>query len=252
MKLWIFSDLHLEKNHIDEPLIPPTGADLAVVAGDVNMGIAPIEFLARLPIPVVYVPGNREYYENDFTSVVPALRAAAVGTNIHVLEKSSVVLGGVEFLGATLWTDFDLFGRSSRYNTMREVGAFAAPFEKIRYLSGTLAVTPEILRNDHLAARHWLERKLGEKNGLKRVVVSHHLPLAESLDPRFGGGVGDAMFASNLDHLFGYDDLPLWIHGHTHAFVDYRYNNTRVVCNPRGCSAREGVVEGALSFTVDV
>ncbi len=34
----------------------------------------------------------------------------AEGTNVHVLENKAVTLHGVTFHGATLWTDFELFG----------------------------------------------------------------------------------------------------------------------------------------------
>ena len=46
----------------------------------------------------------------------------------------------------------------------------------------------------------------------------------------------------------------LWIHGHTHDSFDYRLNETRVVCNPRGY-ATEGVNENPwfdLNLVVDI
>ena len=37
-------------------------------------------------------------------------RAACAGTRVHMLASGTVVLDGVRFVGATLWTDYRLFG----------------------------------------------------------------------------------------------------------------------------------------------
>ena len=66
----------------------------------------------------------------------------------------------------------------------------------------------------------------------KTVVVSHHLPSAESVAARFKDSLLSACFASELDYLFG--KMDLWVHGHTHDNMDYVANGTRVICNPRG------------------
>ena len=58
--------------------------------------------------PVLFVPGNHEFYNGERTRTLKALREAAVGTNVHLLDRDEVVLNGVRFLGTTLWTDFEL------------------------------------------------------------------------------------------------------------------------------------------------
>src|SRR5438445_9723562 len=47
-----------------------------------------------------------------------ARRQAAEGTNVHFLENRAVELGGVRFLGCTLWTDFALFGEAELVRCM--------------------------------------------------------------------------------------------------------------------------------------
>lgn len=59
-------------------------------------------------VPVVYVPGNHEYYDRDI-SFVRRLKEQAPD-NVRVLDNDNVVIGGVRFLGRALWTDFNLFG----------------------------------------------------------------------------------------------------------------------------------------------
>jgi hypothetical protein len=50
--------------------------------------------------------------------------------------------------------------------------------------------------------------------------------------PRYAQDLGNAGFASHLDHMMG--RAALWVHGHTHDSFDYAVAGTRVLCNPRG------------------
>ena len=58
--------------------------------------------------PVIYVPGNHEFYHHDI-ALIDELKTEASG-NIHVLNDDQVVIDGVRFMGSILWTDFALFG----------------------------------------------------------------------------------------------------------------------------------------------
>lgn len=153
-----------------------------------------------------------------------------------MLDCGELVIDGVRFQGTTLWTDFKLFGESSREAVMAKCQRGLNDFRLIHY--GNLgAFSPihaaEIFERD-LA---WLTAKLDEPFDGKTVVITHHLPSLLSVSARFKDDPCSAAFASNLDHLFG--KMDLWIHGHTHDSVDYTVNGTRVICNPRGYWKRE-------------
>ena len=109
MKLHVLSDLHTEFADFD---LPETGADVVILAGDVGVGSGGLEWLQkqRLDKPVIYVPGNHEFYGHDI-SLVERLRNNAP-SNVHVLDNQSIVIEDVRFLGSILWTDFQLFGAS--------------------------------------------------------------------------------------------------------------------------------------------
>ena len=110
MKFQIASDLHLEYDPDWE--LPAGDADVLVLAGDVGIqthGLAAFRDRARQQ-PVLYVPGNHEYYCGNFNRTAAALRARAHEWGLYLLDGDAVVLGGVRFLGVTLWTDFALFG----------------------------------------------------------------------------------------------------------------------------------------------
>src|SRR5512140_2949660 len=99
MRIAVFSDLHREIWPFEPP---PLDADVVVLAGDIDNGTRGIEWAERVfRRPVLYVAGNHEYYEGEFNAVQAALRASA--GPVEVLDCSERILGGVRFLGCTLW-----------------------------------------------------------------------------------------------------------------------------------------------------
>ena len=114
MKIWILSDLHLEYADLRRRLVIPD-ADVCVMAGDLCRATATgVHWLAKdiaHAIPCVYVAGNHEFYKGSIKEGLEDGKAAAAGfPTVHLLENDQVVIDGVRFLGATLWTDFRIQG----------------------------------------------------------------------------------------------------------------------------------------------
>lgn len=234
MKLHILSDLHLEF-HAFEP--PPTEADVVILAGDIAVGQDGIDWARQqFSVPVIYVPGNHEYYHWDLQGL-KQLQAHASGSNVHVLDQECVVIDGVRFLGATLWTDFDLYGASKREHAMMVAQQYVLDFQVIA--DGGVRFSAPRSRALHSGARRWLKAALAkDEPGVRdTVVVTHHGPHRGSLAARFASDLTSAAFISNLDELMG--KSALWIHGHTHNSFDYGVEGTRIVCNPRGYISRD-------------
>jgi hypothetical protein len=106
-----------------------------------------------------------------------------------------------------------------------------------------ISITPELTLQWHREQRTWLEEVLTKPFLGKTVVVTHMGPSARSIAPKFRRDELTPAFVSALDHLFPYVDL--WIHGHTHASLDYQADGCRVVCNPRGYWKWDGSFENA-------
>jgi predicted MPP superfamily phosphohydrolase len=120
MKLHILSDLHLEfaPHQVDRHAIQ--SADVVVLAGDIFTGTQGIAW-ARQSFPsqhIVYVAGNHEFYGHYWDQLLDQLRDEARIHCVDFLENESVTIDGIRFLGATLWTDFDYFGRGKRHASM--------------------------------------------------------------------------------------------------------------------------------------
>lgn len=244
VRLNVLSDLHLSRGAL---AIPQTAADAVVLAGDIARPAEAVAWAAAFTKPVLYVPGNHEFYGGSLEGTFAQLKRLCAGTGIRVLDKDEVVLSGVRFLGATLWTDFMLFGEGEeRAAAMREAQRFMRDFSRIRVDHPTpQPFTPAAsaaLFADHA---RWLKARLAAPHDGPTVVITHHAPSRGSIHPRFAGSLLNACFVSDAQALVEASGAPLWIHGHTHDSFDYRVGATRVLCNPRGY-ARDGVNENAL------
>lgn len=231
MRIRILSDLHLEFSPL---ALPKVQADVVVLAGDVHAGIKGVAWCReRFPqTPVVYVPGNHEYYGGAIPQLTAKLREHSAGSQVHVLENNSVEISGVTFLGATLWTDFRLLGNP--LSACQDAREAINDYRRIRVNPSYRRLRPEDTIAWHRSSRRWLAGRLAEPAPGPAVVVTHHAPSAlslgnhESLDPL------SAAFASRLDDLVVRSAAALWVHGHIHRFADYYLGGTRVFCNPRG------------------
>jgi predicted phosphodiesterase len=240
MKLNVLSDLHLSRGTLP---VPQNDADVVVLAGDIARPAEAMAWASGFAKPVLYVPGNHEFYGGSIAGTIAHLKRLSAGTSIRVLHDEEVTIEGVRFLGSTLWTDFRLAGDGEkRAAAMREAQRFMRDFSRIRL--GESSFTPEASAG--LFAQHaaWLTARLGQPHAGPTVVITHHAPTRRSIHPRFADSPLNACFVSDAERLVAASGASLWIHGHTHDTFDYVVNTTRVLCNPRGY-AKDGVIENA-------
>ena len=235
MLLWIMSDLHLELTRGWD--LPPVGArpdyDVLVIAGDLitRMERGVVWLLARVTDrPVIYVGGNHEGYGTDLRRTLEKARVAAAGTNVHVLERDSIEINGVTFLGATGWTDFNLFGDQER--AMRAAGEVMNDYRKVRIDDYSRRLRPKDTLARHMETRAFLQRELSKpRTGQRRVVVTHHGFHAEAVRRGHESDMISAAYASNA----AVEGADLWIFGHTHETKTFvAGDGGRVVTNSKG------------------
>jgi len=207
-----------------------------LLAGDIAVGTHGIEWARRhfADTPIIYVPGNHEFYGAQLPEALGVLREAARDCDVHFLDGDACVVGGTRFLGATLWTDYALYGSepADLDRAMADALDEMNDFRMIKWTDGE-CLTPDQVREMHLAKARWLADSIAEPFAGPTVVITHHLPHRLSIHPRFEGTRYNPCFASDLDHLVR-APVALWVHGHTHESIDYIVNGTRVFCNPRG------------------
>lgn len=235
MRLRLLSDLHLE--HFDSPPeLPEASADAVILAGDIHAGIQGLGWAAErfAGTPILYVPGNHEFYGSGMSVLRRELAAEAARLGIQLLDNCSLTLDGVRFHGTTLWSDFALYaGQPDHDPELTEARALALmpDFRIIEQPEGAV-FTPAESRRLHAEALAWLDAELARPFSGPRVVISHHAPLAACIPGRYRGDALSPAFASHLPQLMGRMDL--WLHGHVHEPVDLEAGGTRVIANPGG------------------
>lgn len=207
-RIHVLSDVHLDSGEY----VLPEGLeyDILVVAGDVGSLDIAVPWLAQLGKPVVYVLGNHEFWRQDLGEAVEYAKRLACGTQVVVLNRESVVIQDVVFLGATLWTslgglepnvvssvttisrDYE-FVRANAWlrqeDNAREFSALCA--EHALWDSPNLdhdaaiRLHPGMVAIEHTRSVSWLEAQLRAHRQARDprhlIVVTHHAPSQHSL-----------------------------------------------------------------------
>jgi predicted phosphodiesterase len=239
MRLQVLSDLHLESG---SPPPPAADADVVVLAGDIHVGAAGLEWAQKQFVgkPVVYVLGNHEFYHHSIPELTEELKRKSNGGDVRVLENDAVEIDGFTFLGCTLWTDYRVWPdedaamllAGERMNDhyvieMRRQKRLFRPWDAVKLFERSVA---------------WLHQELPKHDPARTIVVTHHAPSRLSIPPFHLGSPLNAAFVSDLDEIIADSRVALWVHGHTHENVDYRIARTRVLSNQGGYAARPGKV----------
>lgn len=235
MKIHVLSDLHTEFGSFTPP---ETDADVVVLAGDIGVGEKAVKWSkeAFANKPVIQIAGNHEFYGGSLGKSWQKMAQSAQGSHVHLLNDQAVVVGGVRFLGCTLWTDYHLTGNYplAQWDAQQTMN----DFKKIRD-EHYRKVRPYQLAARHAHSKHFLQYQLAQPFDGPTVVVTHHAPSSLSIHERYKQSPShlNACYASHLEMLM--DGVNLWVHGHTHDSFDYMLGETRVVCNPRGYAGSE-------------
>ena len=295
MRIAVCSDLHLEFGKIS--LENNDNAEVLVLSGDIclakevrvkdDYGLMGMndnnkfhtffqEVCERFP-HVIYVMGNHEHYHGDFAKSIPNLREhLAYLKNLHILDKETIDIGDITFIGGTLWTDMNredpitlnsIRGYMNDYRiidnsnkppvifkggSINEAGQFVDdPWgTHVR----TAKFTPEDSVEDHKAMLAHISASCAVNPSRKFVVCGHHSPSKQSTKPQYEKDVMvNGAYSSDLTQfILDRPQIKLWTHGHTHHEFDYMVGSTRIVCNPRGYDKYEHQADIFTLKTVEV
>jgi Icc-related predicted phosphoesterase len=254
MKIQIFSDLHVDVSSI-KPISMMLDVDLVIVAGDTCEGVLrAFDYLRQIVavhIPILMVFGNHEYYRRFIPHELALARSHAAAFNIHLLENEAIVLGGVRFVGATLWTDYRIFGESNQAAVMNACATGMNDHRRIGWQKQPwLRFRPQEAALLHHQSKTYLAEVLATPFHGHTTVVSHHACHPRSIHPEFMSDSLTGAFASDLSTLIEAHQPTLWVHGHVHQSFDYRVGETRILCNPHGYGTENPNFDGALVVEV--
>lgn len=241
LKAAVFSDLHLKYNRVlDFKFALPDDVDVLIIAGDISSPVAGSLSWLEDQFPdreIVFVAGNHEHYGEVYEeSMGEGMAERGKYPHIHFLENEAVVIKGVRFLGATLWTDFELFGDPSAamitaFDLMNDYKVIQTTKDDKYY-----RFRPTQTKAFHAESREWLRAALATPHDGPTVVVTHTAPHPLSISSEYATDALTPAFVSDLSAEIAEFQPELWVHGHTHSSFDYTVPGTRsrVVCNPLG------------------
>ena len=233
MKIALMSDLHLGfhqdggKEFLKNLDIPK--CDLTILAGDLSEARhwrwkRNVKEICKKSKQVLYVLGNHEYYGSSIVEVDCLAHGLAesfpnliVASRAKLLTRQDVpALGNQSLLAGTLWFP-DNYDQAQYKHLLSDFS----------YIDN---IEPEIYqRNNRFDVL---------LHGIKDdpcIIVSHHAPSNQSVDPKYAGEALNRFFVGgNFDNIIGTSKIKIWLHGHMHDPVDYMVSNTRIVSNPFG------------------
>ena len=247
MNITVMSDLHLEfrKDYYME--VP--GGDVLVLAGDICVASEYdlyhdffLQCVAKYN-KVFYVIGNHENYEGDISGTIDIL-TWNLPAGITLLHNTSEHYRGVNFVGATLWSNFD----NMNINVMEEARKYMNDYHAINKEGAPLR--PEDTLLEHLGTREWFERRVPTLDG-PVFMITHHAPSAQSVQGRYKAM--EHCYSTDMESFIKSNpNIVGWAHGHIHHNNDYMIGNCRVVSNPGGYHKMEENSTFDAGFCVEI
>jgi hypothetical protein len=163
------------------------------------------------------------------------------------VENDEVIVGNVRFIGATLWTDYALFGEGYVPLAMHAAGDGLNDHRRITWTKEPWArFRPQEALLLHRRSRAFIETALAKPFAGATVVVTHHAPHPRSVHPRYGDDLLSAAFVSDLTAVIEAGQPQMWVHGHVHNSFDYRIGATRIIANPHGYGTENAAFDPIL------
>lgn len=240
--------------------------DLVVQVGDLHHAPNNVKILKTWNAPVLFVPGNHDFWNTDVRMISGApyawgngeasyfvkcdrtwgqaskemqSEAAMSDSAVCVLDNNTIILNGVRFIGSTLWYKaLDLTGwEVALINDYRRI------FNEDRQL-----ITPAWVHERHEESVAYINSELNKPFDGKTVLLTHHPAwIAPGLDDK----QCPKAYGTDLESLWS-GRVDLMVHGHFHTPVDTVVNGTRIICNPRGYPSEDTRRTFKKNFIVEI
>ena len=244
MRFRIMSDIHnemfMEYYGVDYeiPSLDDDKNTILILAGDIGLLSKPktwrtfIEKCSNQFKEVFVIEGNHEWYHGNITrhswsKVIKehSMKNVKTGNLLYEDEKIAVI-------GTTLWTDFDNGNPISMY----DVGVGLNDYNLIRVGEDYRRLDTSYILSLHKKqkAKLFADVDYYSSMGYKIIVVTHHHPSRQGINPKYCSNNLNGGYVSNLDAEVAKHKIEYWICGHTHIMMEYVIGDTKVICNSKG------------------
>lgn len=260
MRFGLISDAHLSsRTGIEDisAMLPATGSiDAMVLLGDI-CAHDQVERIckhvhATLKCPVLFIPGNHEYYcikgsPLSMNEIECAWRQSlATEPGIHLLIDQGVELMGVCFFGSTWWSNLGSDSDRIRFDLDKDN---FNDFDYIYRQAGRLLTPDDMIELNNAAIvtyQHWYRFNEGKK----RVLLAHFPMLYALVHENRNPSV---YFISADDEMIMDHAPDLVCFGHTHWNIESEVHGIPCRSNMHGYSKEKGAIgfRPGLSIEID-
>lgn len=237
MRIQYASDLHLEFKenscYISNNPLQVVG-DILVLAGDTTVfrGNAwekhPFFDWCNEHYQETYIiPGNHEYYDGiELTRCFDGFESN-IRDNVRYINNRSILIGNTELFFTTLWTRI-------KPTEIMAVQIGLTDCHRIKFDGRNF--TSQDYEYLHSVCMNWLTKAINESKATHKIIVTHHCPTEQFVDPRFGLSNINSAFAISLDNFIENCQCDSWIYGHTHynGGSGTMIGGTQLLCNQLG------------------
>lgn len=257
MKFILISDIHADMNKWDWNCMSHMDTSLpVVVAGDINNDVRAasrwIRDLANMFPTVIWVAGNHDTYNQGFRKtrlsdpefdqqwpyptnvheIYDHYQRWSDHHGIHFLNRSSVVIQGVEFVGATGWHNFDA---SPHLSFESQVNAWQRGISDSHWCDWNHEEPYQAVLEQAKGDADYI-RQAVKANDLPKVVVTHHIPQMEFV--KFTTNLQWNLLNGSFINTWLSDcvdpSIHTWCFGHTHYRTYKNLLGIDFVNNARG------------------
>jgi hypothetical protein len=228
ISIQVYSDIHLESSK-EFPKILPT-AKYLFLAGDIcklnhNFFFTFFDYCSPLWEKIFYTPGNHEFYSTrknyETLDFEYNLKLKDKYKNVYYLNNNFVALNDeINVYGCVFWNEYynhpSLSYLDDDYANIQQFSISKGYNVKINnvFINNLAKKELEYIKNYF---------KMKQNKNKPTIIMTHFPPVK----------IGKLIDLKYINH-FNFENIPLWISGHTHKSHDFNYENTRLLSNQVG------------------
>ncbi len=213
--------------------------ELIIIAGDLHVGaekvMSVLELIYRIHnIPIIYVPGNHEYYGSSFEKENRIFRhntAKIDGVSIFTEGYTTVHGKKMQVRGKTLDEgDILIIGCAGNID-----GSWQDIYQAKHGALNDFYQISDFHEHKNLGqSEHDFLDDVMWANDIPTIVVTHTMPSPKCVSKKYEGSHLNACFANDWEDIIFTHKPMFWICGHTHDKFNMQIDKTAVACNPVG------------------
>lgn len=247
-KVQIISDLHIDSRPNVKTTDIEQQADSLIIAGDISDNCKESQLFVRQLIKshdfkdILVVLGNHDYWdkEKDWFNIYGDWVSAFNKTIVSVAGPPGIFfIGDKSAYAGTGWATCNEYTEDKDYWDFRYIKSFG---DKM-----FTAEEEKQLRNLFIEKADMLHRNRTTVD----IIVSHHAPMADVIDPKYVEDGHEAYFSGEYASIADKLEAKFWVFGHSHMSFHKKIGNTTYVSCPSGiykydsdsCNIRSKTIE---------